>query len=457
MTDRSDASHVQRPDDPGALCFVGESKSIPPNIAHYVSLPELEGMESIRTFFGILLAQVIRFVKTSSAAKDKSIYSRVSQSSKEGNNFDRTMTLMCLNSPPGSNTMIVTLDGRKSDEIFGQCLVARDRQGGFGPGAIVAIRGPEMIRTYFGDKAGLPVLNFSGGMKLVDQVKSKIGICTIPCSPSIVRMHGFYYTKAKLELRQMNMVATNCCGNLCDSIDMKGADGSWKSSCACFIVSKAIGSVVFDLNFTVKTEDGDFFEVLRFTSRSFTGLVTRNGIPNSINVAQLEKSGADWIIFGQLDELFKKINTSGGFDVLGWLRIGRKNDAGAPKDGTSTTVQSSDMIRHVTRLRAHASDVVSKHDTIDVEGILAKLYSNASQTEQVQASCAASSVPPLNAGAETPLNAVGVALDPSLKEQAAVGADSHSESSSTRVVTKQPDATMVTPARNKQSHSDLQC
>ena len=345
--------------------------SIPVTIAHYVSLSDLEAIDPIRTVFGILLAQVIRYVKSSTAAKDKSIYSRVSQSTKEGNNFDRTMTLMCLNSAPGANTMIVTLDGRKSDEVFGQCLVARDRQGGFGPGAIVAIRGPEMISTYFGDKAGLPILKFSGGMKLVDQPRSKIRIGTIPSSSTVVRMQASHYTNVTLVLKQMNMSATNCCGNLCDSIDMKGADGSWKSSCACFAVSKALGSVVFDLNFTVKTELGASFEVLRFTSRSFTGLVTKNGIPSSINVAQLEKSGADWIIFKELDDLFQKINDSGGFDVLGWLRIGRKNDV-ASTDGTSGTIQSSDMIRHVTRLKPHTPDCVRNEECIDVEGILAK-------------------------------------------------------------------------------------
>lgn len=465
MTERSAASQVQRPNDPGGLRFVGESRPIPLGVAQYVSLPELEAPVTFSTFNCILLAQVIRHVKTGSGAKDKSIYSRVSQSTKDSNNFDRTMTLMCLNSPPGSNTMIVTLDGRKSDEAFGQCLAARDRQGGFGPGAIVAIRGPGMICNYFGDKNGLPILHFSGGMKLVDPVKSKIGMCNIKCSPSFTRMHGFYYTKAKLTLTQINVCATNCCGNLCDSIDMKSPDGSWKSSCACFIVTKALGSVVFDLNFTVKTEEEDEpFQVVRFTSRSFTNLVTKNGIPSSINVAQLEKAGADWEMFGELVTLVEAINNAGGFDLLGWLRIGRKNDASAPKDGISTTIQSSDMIRHVTRLRPHKHDVVSKTNTIDVEGILAKLYMKSSQAEQVPAAGGPTHVQtnPVEDGSDsskgqsdgvgrsgTSPSACTEEEDSASKEQTHAAAKMQSQSTPPRASTNSKPAAKVTPPREE--------
>ena len=371
MPNQSKLSLVHRPDDPGFLRFIGESSAIPKNLTKYVSLSDLEKTDPVRTVFAILLAQVINYKKTGSGLNDRSLYSRVSQSTNKGNNFDKTMTLMCLNSPPGANTMIVTLDGHKSDEIFSQCLVARDRQGGFGPGAIVAIRCPEMISTYFGEKAGLPVLRFSGGMKLVDQVKSKIRLGTIPSSAAAQRTHAFHYTKATLTLNQMYMSSTNCCGNLCDSIDLKSADGTWKSSCACFVVSRGVGSVVFDLNFTVKTDVGQIFEVTRFTSRCFTLFVTKNGIPSSINVKQIEKSGADWVIFKELDDLFAKINNSGGFDILGWIRVGRKNDASST-DGTPTTFQSSDMIRHVTRLKPHGNVTVHGNVGIDIEGILAK-------------------------------------------------------------------------------------
>ena len=86
------------------------------------------------------------------------------------------------------------------------------------------------------------------------------------------------------------MAKTTCCGDLCDRIDRKSSDGTWKLSCACFVVSEAIGSVIFDLNFSVKTFGDDVFEVLCFTSRSFTGLVTHNGIPSSFNIELIEKA-----------------------------------------------------------------------------------------------------------------------------------------------------------------------
>ena len=376
MSNHANSSQVFLPSDPGDLCFIGESKRIPLNVSHWISLSELEDSQSFRTLFGILLAKVIRYSKTNTGPKDRSIYSRVSQSTKEGNNFDRTMILMCLNSAVGANTMIVTLDARKSDEIFGQCLEARDRQGGFGPGAIVAIRGPEMITTYFGDKNGLPVLNFSGGMKLVDQAKSKIRIGNVPSDTVTYRLQAFHYTKVALTLTNMNVSHTNCCGNLCDSIDMKGADGSWKSQCPCFSVTKAIGSVIFDLNFTAKTGvPGEMFEFKRFTSRMFTRMVTKNGIPSSINVAQLERSGADFIIAKKLDDLIESINKDGGFNMLGWARIGRMSDPTSndgPPGTLKSTILSSNMIRHVTQVKPNTNETVNRQLLIDIEGILAE-------------------------------------------------------------------------------------
>ena len=180
-------------------------------------------------------------------------------------------------------------------------------------------------------------------------------ICDITCIP------------VKVTLRQMNMAMTNCCGNLCDSIDMKSSDGTWKSSCPCFVVSKGIGSIVFDLNFSVKTPQGASFEVLRFTSRSFTGLLTRNGFPSSINVEQIEKAGADYLIYSQLEQRIQNINDNGGFGILGWIRIGLKNDVSSAE---GLKVRSSDMVRHVTRMRAHNALPFSTNKLINVEEIL---------------------------------------------------------------------------------------
>ena len=88
------------------------------------------------------------------------------------------------------------------------------------------------------------------------------------------------------------------------------------------------------------------FEVLRFTSRSFTELFTRNGIPSSINVEQIEKAGADYTIYRKLDELIKSVNANDGFGILGWIHIGLKNYVYSTDGGK---VRSSDMVRHVTR------------------------------------------------------------------------------------------------------------
>ena len=109
------------------------------------------------------------------------------------------------------------------------------------------------------------------------------------------------------------------------------------------------------------------FEVLRFTSRSFTGLFTRNGIPSSINVEQIEKAGADYTIYRKLDELIKSVNANDGFGILGWIHIGLKNYVYSTDGGK---VRSSDMVCHVTRMRPHTTSLLSSPLLINIKDVL---------------------------------------------------------------------------------------
>lgn len=363
------------PNDPSGLVFKGASHSLPPNLALYVSLEDLEADEKVITKFKVLVAAIVYYKRSKTGPKDRSLYSRVSQEKKEGQNFDRTMVLMCLNSSAGRNTAIVTLNGHKSDVMFGQFLVGRDAQDGFGPGALVAIRAPEMISNYFGDQHGLPVLQFSGGMKLIDVAKSKVKICFTPSSTAVLRLQAFFYPSVKLELNNLDVGQTTCCGVLCDSIDMKNPDGTWRDSCPCFTTSKGLGYGVLDLSLQVRPEGNiaDSFEVSHFTSRTFTGMVTKEGIPSSINQMQLERTGADFVIMQKMDALLSFVNANGGFRVLGWIRLGRSMDqasSDAAPGASKTSIISSKMIHHITRVELNCKPELIKEHLIDIQQIL---------------------------------------------------------------------------------------
>ena len=82
-------------------------------------------------------------------------------------------------------------------------------------------------------------------------------------------------------------------------------------------------------------------------------MLTVAGIPLAINSAMLEQSGADDTIIERVGNLLDHINTNlGGFQVLGWVRIGRIKDHSlrdAPGD-ESQTVAASTVNHHITKV-----------------------------------------------------------------------------------------------------------
>ena len=119
----------------------------------------------------------------------------------------------------------------------------------------------------------------------MDVSKSKIKFPMVPRIERSLRLHGFLYPVVKLKLLNANVVHTKCCGYLCDSIGMKTRDGDWRERCPCYTTQRQLGTVLFDLDFSVSgmtkigvdDEEGkvlEKFQCKNFTSRSFTSLVS---------------------------------------------------------------------------------------------------------------------------------------------------------------------------------------
>ena len=113
-----------------------------------------------------------------------------------------------------------------------------------------------------------------------------------------------FYPGVKLKLLNANIVHTKCCGYLCDSIGMKTSDGDWRERCPCYTTQRQLGTVLFDLDFSVSVmtkigvddEEGkvlEKFQCKNFTSRSFTSLVTEGGFPVSVPANMLAETCAD--------------------------------------------------------------------------------------------------------------------------------------------------------------------
>lgn len=366
--------------------FRGDSGSLTSRM-EYISLEELESMGSEpRSTMRSVFVGVVLYLKRMTNDNKKGVYSRVSQTKDQDRNFDRTMTVMDLNSSAGRNTAVILLNSANSDRIFGQFISGRDTCGGFGPGAIIVITRPSPVDNYFGDNAlrGLPVLKFSGGLRLVDRDAMRFSISRIPFQSTGTRLHGFYYPRVRLHLLNLNLGHSTCCGFLCDSIGLKKSDGSndWHRSCACYSTQQQLGQVLLDLSLRIVVLDdkgeptGESFYSHDFTSRAFTYLMTVSGFPGNVNTTHLESNGDDGLIVDEVEKILDYVNRKlDGFHVLGWARRGFVKDASADTDTSDKKkevpkVASGTVTHHVTNVGINGDSTRIKDLLIDVNKLL---------------------------------------------------------------------------------------
>lgn len=195
------------PANPSGLKFKGKTCSVHTS-AEYVSLEQLEVLGPLprSTMRSVLVCKVL-YLKKVAVDGRKGLFNRTSQAKTDAPNYDRTMCVMCLNSPAGRNSAIILLNNHRANSIFSQYIMGRDSADGFGPGAIIVISRPNPIDNYFGEDAlhGIPVLNFSGGFKLVDKMaEPKISLGVVPFKDTANRLHGFFYPRVKIYLMNCN-------------------------------------------------------------------------------------------------------------------------------------------------------------------------------------------------------------------------------------------------------------
>ena len=382
------------PTSPSSLVFHGNVCKLSDRFK-YVSLNSLEDMDPTTSLTKSVFVGVVVYYKRLSADNKnggKSIYSRSYQTPSSTGQFDKTMTIMCLNSPPGMNCCTVLLDGKKSDVVFGQHLIARDEKDGFSPGSVIALPRPSHVTAYFGSQDGIPILHANTGFRLVDVARSNIQLAQITHQPLAKRLSAAYYPKTKLSIRNCNVATTACCGHLCDALNMKKADGSSIRVCPCYKAIRNLGSLVLDVDFVVQVIDkddtptpadkgGTFFPI-NFTSRSFTSMVTKAGIRDGITTQTLEHLGADNEIIWSLETLLEKVNAKGGFSVLFWSRKGNTDDQAHDSAGTPGSargdgkVTSSTAIVHPTKILFNSSRNDFKANLVDVNKIFADAVGN---------------------------------------------------------------------------------
>ena len=172
-----------------------------------------------------MLAMIIN-IRSSKDYKTKSkVYSRgkTSSSEEEEKSYDKMISLMCFGSQPGQNACIVLAKGGATDRLFESNVARRDspNHNGFGPGAWVFLKKPEVITAHFGDpEKGIPVLQFEPPFLLVDKVVTPFTPEPVPVRRITSKLACFFLTKCHIEIRNFSIVYVKCKGEFCDAVDI---------------------------------------------------------------------------------------------------------------------------------------------------------------------------------------------------------------------------------------------
>ena len=171
-------------------------------------------------------------------------------------------------------------------------------------------------------------------------------------------MQAFYFKSVRVFVTKLLVIDVPCVSDFCDCLQMYSS-GHIKERCSCFSVSRNIGTLCLLADFEVQVPGGDPIQVKDYTSRKFTNMWLRDGIPPGVTAAMVNS-----------DEMFVEtwkdnielgmISVSNTFDrceVLGWAKRGFQVDQGATqpppglKNAQQTTAPSGKLKYHMTFLK----------------------------------------------------------------------------------------------------------
>ena len=135
-------------------------------------------------------------------------------------------------------------------------------------------------------------------------------------------------------------------------------DGGRAKHCGCATACRRTSSLVVMLQLILVTKTGTEYPVHNFTSKSFTNVFLRNGVPNGVVESMINGNTRKKNVWrARMTNAIKHINECHGFNVSGWVRRGMVEDqsaigaAAAPGSASSKTfIASSELKIHVTKI-----------------------------------------------------------------------------------------------------------
>ena len=242
--------------------------------------------------------------------------------------------------------------------LYDSYLEGRD-SGLFGAGAVVVIQRPSSISGWMGGNL-LPTIDVPGSFDLVDPAFfDNHPLRSVPIDKATLRMQGFCLPRVKIALVNLHLITSPCGGNFCDSLQVYSSDGEVASHCACFHSLKRMGNVLFLFTLQVHLPDGSSIHVRNFSSKRFTQLFLRNGVPSGLSASMVNQNPPVLrSVIRNVKRAFNLINDTTKFCVVGWSRKGMMHDELTDGPGVDDgRVLSSETTFHLSSVNVNGCDL----------------------------------------------------------------------------------------------------
>lgn len=306
-----------------------------------------------------IVTNVVRNNQNNITSYFANFYNKQNEKKKTTKTFDRMIFFMDVFSLSGQCGVIIYNNNDKAHQSL-SLVISSDNA--VLPGTAIAIMEPTYEKLYLGDNNDMPIL-LDDDMKSIiplDMKENKwIWQREFPISTLItdVGTRAFLYKKVFLKLNHVQIVKSNCTGQLCDRIHKE--DGS--TSCFCFSTphtqSLVLSCNVFVYNNLDLDNSTHFIHVNRhFQSYRFTMLLTDRVIIDTTMIADETQKYQPKLRL-HVSAYVKYVNEHGGWTIMGWYRNALKQDANvttddrkSKSDDNKNKILSEEVEPHIVRL-----------------------------------------------------------------------------------------------------------
>ena len=282
------------------------------------------------------------------------------------NNYSRLFLCLDMNSLYGQTVYIG--EGRGVGvNLWSKVASVRDN-GTIGIGTLLVLYSPRPITKLLANETPIIETNSSLQVYLERKLPETIKIdVSVPEQTT----KGFVLNNAKIDVKMIEVVKTNCSGYFCDkqrAVEILKTD----KKCGCYTM-RGMGSNLAIVH-VLKIAHESLYEDLQvddFSSMKFSLLYLTEYFPQSTRRISYDNTDNEADLYDSIDSILNYYNEHEGFTVTGWYKRGEVDDVVTDK---TEKVSNSDVAYHVTSvyptgyLNSHAEETEDmKFDVLNIE------------------------------------------------------------------------------------------